>query len=108
MLKNYRNNILSENSLSDNDEPNAGSDENIALPYNHLEHNSDNHVESSENLDHISDNMDNHVENVDAKEMDVSTNSSLENTNVQDQWVGGLKSKLNDRRVQYKRKRDTE
>ena len=110
MLKNYRNNILSENSLSDNDEPNAGSDENIALPYNHLEHNSDNmdnHVESSENLDHISDNMDNHVENVDAKEMDVSTNSSLEKTNVQDQWVGGLKSKLNDRRVQYKRKRDT-
>ena len=34
-------------------------------------------------------------------------NRSESGENGQDQWVGGLKSKLNDRRVQYKRKRDT-
>ena len=47
------------------------------------------------------------MENVDPNEMDASTNSSLENVNGQNQWIGGLKSKLNDRRVQFKRKRDT-
>ena len=40
-----------------------------------------------------------------------STNSAEEKSNFadvnQDQWVGSLKSKLNDRRVQFKRKRDT-
>ena len=112
MLKNYRNNILSGNSLSDNDELNASSAENIAqhqYPNNLLEHNSDNldHLNhSSEKLDHISDNVDNQKENVDAKEMDASTNSLSEKAYGQDQWIGGLKSKLNDRRVQFKRKRD--
>ena len=106
MLKKYMNN---------NDEINARSIENIAhqYPYNHLEHNpanldqnSNNLNHSSENLDNISDNnVDNQIEN--AEEVDATTNSSLENANGQDQWVGSLKSRLNDRRVQFKRKRDT-
>ena len=107
---------MSDNSRSDNDELNASSSENAAhqYPYNHLEHSSDNldhHSanlnHSSENVDHKSDKRDNQMEKVDTKDMDASTNSSLEKTNGQDQWVGGLKSKLNDRRVQFKRKRDT-
>ena len=103
---------MSGNSLSDNDELNASSAENIAqhqYPNNLLEHNSDNldHLNhSSEKLDHISDNVDSQKENVDAKEMDASTNSLSEKAYGQDQWIGGLKSKLNDRRVQFKRKRD--
>ena len=115
MLK-YRNNVMSDKSRSDNDELNASSSENFAhqYPYNHLEHNSDNldhHSanlnNSSENVDQNPDKRDNQMEKVVTKEMDASTNSSLEKTNGQDQWVGGLKSKLNDRRVQFKRKRDT-
>ena len=94
-------------------------------PTIHLDHNSENSNHNSENsenfensensnhdsgnLDHTSDNMDN-MENVDAEEKDASTNSTMEKTNFgdvkQDQWVGSLKSKLNDRRVQFKRKRD--
>ena len=106
MLKKYMNN---------NDEINARSIENIAhqYPNNHLEHNpanldqnSNNLNHNSENLDIISDNnVDNQIENV--EEVDATTNSSLENANGQDQWVGSLKSRLNDRRVQFKRKRDT-
>ena len=80
--------------------------------YCHNESNKSSIVLNSENVDHKSDNMDNERENVDAKEIDTSTNSSLEKDNFsdenkgQDQWVGSLKSKLNDRRVQFKRKRD--
>ncbi len=48
----------------------------------------------------------NQKENDDDKEMVASSNSLLEKANGQDQWVEGLKSKLNDRRVQFKRKRD--
>ena len=117
MLKNQnRNNVMSDNSLSHNDEQNASSAENIAhqYPYNQLEHNSNNldHnaanlSHSSKNLDHKSDNIDNQKENDDDKEMVASSNSLLEKANGQDQWVEGLKSKLNDRRVQFKRKRDT-
>ena len=98
-LKNQQNYNADSNryaKLSDNDESNKSS---IVL--------------NSENVDHKSDNMDNERENVDAKEIDTSTNSSLEKDNFsdenkgQDQWVGSLKSKLNDRRVQFKRKRDS-
>ena len=111
--------------MSDNDELDAHSTENIA------HHNSDNidnqienvdaeeiddstkSVEKIKNVDHNSVNIDNQMENVDAKDIDDSTKSSAEKTNFsnvnndQDQWVGSLKSKLNDRRVQFKRKRDS-
>ena len=89
MLKKY----LSGSSHSDTSEPNASSIENIApqYPYNHFEQNPVN--------------VDNHIEN--AEEVDTSTNSTSVKETGQDQWVGGLKSRLNDRRVQFKRKRDT-
>ena len=74
---------------------------------NNLDHNAANLSHSSKNLDHKSDNIDNQKENDDDKEMVASSNSLLEKANGQDQWVEGLKSKLNDRRVQFKRKRDT-
>ena len=118
-------NVRSQNDMSDNDELDAHSTENIA------HHNSDNidnqienvdaeeiddstkSVEKIKNVDHNSVNIDNQMENVDAKDIDDSTKSSAEKTNFsnvnndQDQWVGSLKSKLNDRRVQFKRKRDS-
>ena len=102
-IQNY--NTESQNALSNNDEANAHTTEYIGQQYPtiHLDHN-------TKNLDNPSDNMDN-MENIDTTEKDASTNSAGEKTNFadvnQDQWVGSLKSKLNDRRVQFKRKRDT-
>ena len=113
-------NIESQNNISDNYEANAHTNEYIGQQYPtiHLDHNSENSDHNSENLDHnsenldhTSDNMDNQMGNDDAKEKHASTNLSMEKTNFgdvnQDQWAGSLKSKLNDRRVQFKRKRDT-
>ena len=113
-------NIESQNNIADNYEANAHTNEYIGQQYPtiHLDHNSENSDHNSENLDHnsenldhTSDNKDNQMGNDDAKEKHASTNSSMEKTNFddvnQDQWVESLKSKLNDRRVQFKRKRDT-
>ena len=113
-LNNIQNdNNESQNNVSANDEGNARTTEYKGQQYPtiSLDHNSENSDHNPEYLDHNSNNMDNQMENVDAEQKDGITNLSGEKNNFgdvnQDQWVGSLKSKLNDRRVQFKRKRDT-
>ena len=107
--KNY--NIKRQNNMSDNDEADARTTEYVGQQYPTIPFDSEKSDHNSEKLDHISDNMDNQMESVDDENKHGSINSSREKNNFsdmnQDQWVGSLKSKLNDRRVQFKRKRDT-
>ena len=107
--RNIENIIDPGDRLSDNEELNSKSTENALQQYpsNQLDHNSDLYDISYNPIDNP---IENHTENGKIKH---SNDESLENANsrgendMQDQWIGSLKSKLNDRRVQFKRKRDT-
>ena len=107
--RNIENIIDPGDRLSDKEDLNSKSTENALQQYpsNQLDHNSDLYDISYNPIDNP---IENHTENGKIKH---SNDESLENANsrgendMQDQWIGSLKSKLNDRRVQFKRKRDT-